>query len=486
MPPKDVFSRWLSMVKEDINGAYLVARREVRDQFRDWRIVFPILALTVFFPGLMNYTADKMVRFVEQYDAPLVGDRLIPFLLMIVGFFPISVSLVIALESFVGEKERLTIEPLFCTPLSDRQIYFGKLIASLAYPLCTSFLGILTYLIGIRIKVGWSAPPVLLIQIIVLTTMQALVMVSGAVVVSSQMTSVRAANLLASFIVIPMAFLIQAESAIMFWGRYDALWWIAAGQMVIAALLIRSGLAQFHREDLLEREYDALNLKWLWRTFWSAFIGQARSIPEWYRKEVFPSLRGILMPAGLTAVLLLMSVVIGMKQAEIFVLPDELLKPAWMMDNLAGRMDTLKLLPASSVGLVWLQNIRAILIATLGGILTFGVLGVLILALPFGLIGYFMASMARVGLPAVTFLSAFVLPHATVEVPAILIAGGAILRLGAALATPAHGQTIGEAWITAFAKWAKVMVGMVIPLLLIAATLEMMVTPRLAAWLLSR
>ncbi|MFZ5808269.1 MAG: stage II sporulation protein M [Chloroflexota bacterium] len=476
----------IEQAREDWNGMYLIARREVRDQFRDWRIIFPILFITLFFPGLMNYTADQMVSFVEKYDAPIVGDRLIPFLLMIVGFFPISVSLVIALESFVGEKERLTIEPLLCTPLTDRQMYFGKLLASLVYPLCASYLGIAVYLIGIYTQVGWTATPLFLLQILVLTTMQAIVMVSGAVVVSSQMTSVRAANLLSSFIVIPMAFLIQAEAAIMFWGKDEALWWIAAGQLVIAGLLVRAGLAQFRREELLERELDTLNLKWIWRTFWRAFKGGARSLGQWYGGEVYRCAKRSLLPASLTAVMMGLAVYIGMREAEVFVLPDDLLRPDWMMGSLAGRLDALKLLPATSVGMVWLQNVRAILIATLGGILTFGVLGVLILALPFGLIGYFMASMARVGMPAGVFLSAFVLPHATLEVPAILLAGGAILRLGASLATPAHGRPVGEAWLEAFADWAKVMFGVVVPLLLGAAILELMVTPRLALWILSR
>ena len=96
----------------DLKPALIVTRREVRDQFRDWRILLPIIALTLFFPALMNITAREAVGFVEEYGAPVIGDRLVPFLLMVVGFFPISVSLVIALESFVGEKERRSIEPL--------------------------------------------------------------------------------------------------------------------------------------------------------------------------------------------------------------------------------------------------------------------------------------------------------------------------------------------------------------------------------------
>ena len=107
----------------NLKKAWIITRREVRDQFRDWRIIAPIIILTVFFPGLMNFTAQQAVDFVGKYGAPIIADRLIPFLLMVVGFFPISVSLVIALESFVGEKERRSIEPLLSSPLTDVQLY---------------------------------------------------------------------------------------------------------------------------------------------------------------------------------------------------------------------------------------------------------------------------------------------------------------------------------------------------------------------------
>ncbi len=126
----------------DLKPALIVTRREVRDQFRDWRILLPIIALTLFFPALMNFAAREAVSFVEQYGAAIIGDRLIPFLLMVVGFFPISVSLVIALESFVGEKERRSIEPLLSSPLSDLQLYVGKLLAVMLPPLLASYLGI--------------------------------------------------------------------------------------------------------------------------------------------------------------------------------------------------------------------------------------------------------------------------------------------------------------------------------------------------------
>jgi uncharacterized membrane protein SpoIIM required for sporulation/ABC-type transport system involved in multi-copper enzyme maturation permease subunit len=467
-------------------GMFLVAAREVREQFRDWRIIVPILILTLFFPALMNYTANRLVHFVQQYDAPIIGERLIPFLLMVVGFFPMSISLVIALESFVGEKERLTIEPLLCTPLSDSQLYFGKLLASLTPPLSASYLGTLVYLIGVTYKVGWRADPLFLLQIFILATMQALVMVSGAVVISSQTTSVRAANLLASFIIIPMALLLQAESAMMFWGRYHALWWVAVGLLIIAGLLIRAGLAQFRREELLEREMDTLNLRWIGRTFWRFFKGEARSLGGWWRSEVLRSGRKTLLPSLLTILVLLLGGIVGASQAKVFVLPAEIIQTYWNRGELVNRLGGLQWLPTYTVGLVWLQNLRAILLASVGGFFSFGVLGMLVLLLPFALIGYFMATLAQAGISPGVFLTAFILPHAVFEVPAILMAGGAILRMGASFAAPTRGQTVGEAWLKALADWAKVMIGMVMPFLFAAAVVEMLITPRLALWLISR
>ena len=72
-----------------VEPAWWVLKREVRDQFRDWRITIPIILLTLVFPFIMNFMADRVVGFVAQYGAILISERLIPFFLLIVGFFPI-------------------------------------------------------------------------------------------------------------------------------------------------------------------------------------------------------------------------------------------------------------------------------------------------------------------------------------------------------------------------------------------------------------
>jgi ABC-type Na+ efflux pump permease subunit len=185
--------------------------RELRDYLRDWRILFPIFTLTLLFPLVMRFVTGYLeASFYERWGAEGVTTRLLPLMLLLVGFVPISISLVIALEAFVGEKERMSLEPLLATPLSDLQLYLGKTIAALLLPLMAGTVGIAFYLVVLPIET--RPDPMTLLQIILLTLGKALVMVSGAVIISSQTTSVRAANLLASFVIIPMTLLIQQES----------------------------------------------------------------------------------------------------------------------------------------------------------------------------------------------------------------------------------------------------------------------------------
>jgi ABC-type transport system involved in multi-copper enzyme maturation permease subunit len=472
----------------DLRKAMIITRREVRDQFKDWRIIAPIIILTVFFPGLMNFTAQQAVDFVAKYGAPIIADRLIPFLLMVVGFFPISVSLVIALESFVGEKERRSIEPLLSSPLSDVQLYLGKLMAVIFPPLIGSFLGISVYLIGVYRQVGWSPEPTLLIQVVALAAVQSLVMVSGAVVVSSQTTSVRAANLLASFIIIPMAILLVGESMIMFWAKYEVLWWAIFGQAIIAWLLIRTGIAHFNREELLGRELDTLNLKWAWHVFRDAFWGKKAAAWQWWKVNVWGIVRDMKWALLLVIFVSFGAVFVGAAQAEVFPIPASLLEWGNLEEGLVTGIEDfgpIRFFSVQGLGIIFLHNLRAIALNSLLGIFSFGVLGIITLVLPFSIIGYFSAIVGQTGLSPALFLAGFVLPHGIFEIPAIILTGALIVRLGLTLVTPNKHYTIGEAWIRTLADWTRLILFLIIPLLIAASFMEVFVTPRIALALFS-
>jgi uncharacterized membrane protein SpoIIM required for sporulation len=472
-----------------LEPALIVMRREIRDMLRDWRIIFPVVILTLFFPGLMNFTASRVLNFVEQYGANIIAERFIPFLLMIVGFFPITVSLVIALESFAGETERRSIEPLLGSPLADWQLYLGKLLASLLPPLAASYMGVIVYLVGIYRNTGWRPEPMFLVLIMILNAVQALVMVAGAVVVSTQTTSVRAANLLSSFIIVPMALLIQGESVMMLWANYSVLWWAVIGQAILAGLLVRMGITHFNREELLGREIDTLNMAWMWKVFRRAFAGQAHNLLEWYTKEIPRSLRRLKVPVVVMALLLVVAIGVGLSQVKYVGSMSKDLGLDQLTNLNKDFLNQFRQLGFFSVGgvaYIWLHNLRAVAIAVVLGVFTFGVLGALVLMLPMTLIGFLSGLAGLTGTSPLVYITAFTLPHGLLEIPAMILTGAAILQVGATFVTPARDQTIGEAWIRAMADWARVTVALVVPLFLGAALLEVFLSPSFMIMLLGK
>jgi uncharacterized membrane protein SpoIIM required for sporulation/ABC-type transport system involved in multi-copper enzyme maturation permease subunit len=470
---------------DKIRPALIITQREVRDQLRDWRVIFPVVALTLFFPFLMNFTAGQILDFVNRYGADLVGARLIPFLMMVVGFFPMTVSLVIALESFVGERERMSIEPLLNSPLADWQLYLGKLLAATIAPLVTSYLGIFVYLIGLVANNTPLPPTELIFQILAITTVQAVLMVAGAIVVSTQSTSVRAANLLASFIIIPMALLIEGESLVMFYGDYSTLWWAVVGVILLSILLIRVGLAHFRREVLLGREIDKLNLRWGGRTFWNTFKGEAKSIKDWYLREIPRTLRGMKKPILILALLMIIGAIIGVMIAEQYPLPLNKVKVEGNIELSAQNIqDIFPLFSPVSFFKYLFRNLTTLLLSALLGMVSLGILGTLPVIGTAAVGGYLIAILANYGLPVIPLFVGFILPHGVFELSAAILASAALLQAGAKLATPLSGKSVGEVWISGVATWFKVLIGIVLPLLIIAAAVEVWITPRIGLALL--
>ena len=464
-----------------LKPVWLVAGRELRDQLRDWRVLTPMVILVLCFPILMNEFAKQTVDFLNQYNANLILERLVPFSIMIIGFFPITISLVVALESFVGEKERGTIEPLLSAPLDDWQLYFGKLLVGVVTPLIASYLSIAFYLVMISRQELTIPPLPVMVQLILLTTAHATLMVSAAIVISVQSTTVKAANLLASFVVIPVAILMQGEAVMLFWGNEQVLWLAIAGVMIIALLLIRVGIAHFQREYLLGREIDVINLRWIWRTFWANFLGGARSLGDWYGNVLGSALRRILPAVFFVALIAGVSIWLGhdwvirnVSETIALASPDDLDKVEELVRELP---DLANLREHISASFLFLNNTRAMVAIFLAGLVSFSVLGVLFYMVNIGLIGGVFAIFELLGLSPWPIFLAGVLPHGILEIPALMIGSAAVLYLGAALVTPQTGKSMGEVVLMLLADWTKIFVGVVVPMLALAAVIEAYVTP---------
>lgn len=483
---------------ETFSNALIVTRREMRDSLRDWRIIVPIIILTFGFPFLAQFIASAFANFVEDFGANLIAGRTIPFLLMIVGFFPISISLVIALETFVGEKERRSLEPLLSTPLTNTELYIGKTLAAMIPPLIASYGGMIVY--GISLIFGeleWRPQPMLVVQIVLMTTVQALVMVTGAVVVSSQTTSTRAANLLASFIIIPMSLVIQGESVIMFLAPdaespngIAALWAVIVGMAVVCILLLRVGNAIFNREELLGRSLDQINLKQSFKQIWRWFRAIddqgtiAPNLIAWYVRGVPSSLRRMRSSIGVTVLVFAIALIGGVLFGQFSDFQLNLPRNVANAEIAANLDQTTGLFFGSSpVMAIFTNNLRLLVGALLVGLFSFGVMALVLTPGVWFVIGYVFVQIAKAGYDLGVFLPA-ILTHGVVEIPTIVLATAAALRLGAVVTRQTAGMTVGQAWTIALGDSLKIFIGVVIPGLFVAALIESFVTPQVVRSLL--
>ncbi|MBC8077089.1 MAG: stage II sporulation protein M [Chloroflexales bacterium] len=471
--------------------------REVRETLSDWRILLPILVLTVALPLALVSGVPFAVRFLESQD--LVA-QLVPFVILLVGFVPSSFSLITALESFVGERERNSLESLLAMPVSDGSLYLAKLGSSLVPPLITSYVGMLVFAAGTA-----SAHPqiysgamdgVRLVQLLLMITVMTVVMVAGAVIISSHTSSIRAATLLASGILVPMATLLMTQSVLIIARRWDVLWIIIPALMVVAVAFARTGMAAFNREEILSREHEQLNLQHIkatFRTFFSeyrpagispdTYVGLPFSPRRFYQSELGPLLRELRLPILVAVFAALAGLVAGGYVGS-----------TYRVRALDAALAEIGQAPGASVPLallVFANNLRVSLLAPLFSAISFGLFSFLVPAVAFAQIGYVASTLATrggsllemgAGSP-LQFVLAYVLPHGIVELPTFILCAALGLRMGAALLAPPKGFTVAQNLLWSTANFVKVWLLVVAPLVLVGALIEGLITPHIIAWL---
>jgi len=291
---------------------------------------------------------------------------------------------------------------------------------------------------------------------------------------------------LASFIVIPVAILMQGEAVMLFWGNERVLWLGIAGVMIIALLLIRVGIAHFQREYLLGREIDTINLRWMLKTFLQNFTGEAKSLFDWYTRVVSVALRRI-SPAILL-ILLIAGVSIWSSYAWIkdnvadmiaMATPEDIAELEKSMQEVGELPDLSEIQEHLSAPFLFLNNTRAVAFIFLAGMVSFGVLGIMLYMLNIALIGGLYGLFELLGVNPLPIFLAGVAPHGIFEIPALMIGSAVVLYFGAVIVTPQAGKSMGEVILELFADWAKIFIGLVVPLLAIAALIEAYISPRL-------
>jgi uncharacterized membrane protein SpoIIM required for sporulation len=435
-------------MKLDRRKALLVAERDFRDAAGDLRLALAMVGLAAVIP----IAAGTGIRALAYYGggASDLVQRVSIVGAFFVVFLPASYSLVLALESFVGERERSTLEVLLSSPLREAEIYAGKVASVLGISLVLCFGALLVYCAVTFTGLGYF-PLGILLSLAVSTICQVAAMVAGAVIVSANARTMRAANVMASFIILPMSIVLQVEAGLILIGRGEFLWGFAAAMAVGAAILLRMGLQGFSREALLARETGSRDRL---RRAGRALAGAYRQAPAG-----IALLRARAVP--IAAALISFPVGAGLGYLAAGVIPATVARPVLgALLASAANHD-----PAGLALTIFLHNLLAILLAALFAGATLGLSGYLLTALPGALVGY-AAALSSWGLAL-----AGILPSGLLEIPAAAIAGGLAIHIGA---TVIHMEPDGG-WtrrlIAAEAELFKALVWLV-PLLAVAAVLE--------------
>lgn len=461
----------------------VVARRELRDNLTDWRMLFPVIILTFIVPTVILSAALYAIRFIGDNGSVA---RLIPFGLLLSGFLPASFSLITALESFVGEKERNTLESLLAMPMSDGELYLGKLTAALLTPLVSALVAMATFAFWYNV----AAPPAIHNRVrtdimwlmVALIAVKAIVMVAGAVIISSHTTTVRAANLLASFVLVPMSVVVQLEALVIIAQQPQLLWNIFWALLAIAVMLVRTGLSSFNREEILSREHAGFSTKRIWWTF-KQFLKEFQpagvapehytasfSLRRFYRRD-FPALLHEYRAALLVVFLSVMTgLVFGVFALGAY-------RADWLdnfLQRSIGRAPQPSLFHAATTAAT---NLRIALFSNVLSLFSFGIFAFLVPAVEFAQIGYVSGWHAAHGRSAWTYVLAYVLPHGSILLPTLVLSSALGIRIGAALLYAPPGFTIGQNILWSLANAAKVFGLVIAPLLVLAALIEGLVTP---------
>jgi uncharacterized membrane protein SpoIIM required for sporulation len=259
------------------------------------------------------------------------------------------------------------------------------------------------------------------------------------------------------------------------------------------------GVHIFNREELLGREIDELNAASIWRTFRKYFCWErwffgldVQKMPaglRWlgtlvglYVRDIPAVLRRSRLACAAVILALVGSAFVGYAYAQRYQLPPELLNLDQVSIETFTDMPSIEWIPHFSVSWVLSNNVRSLLLAGLLAVFSFGSLSVALLMAPLAIIFFFAAQVVHAGYSPGLFLAAFVLPHGILELPAAIIATALAVRLGATFMSPPQGVTVGEGWLWALADFIKIFVALVVPLLALAAAIEVYVTPYIVVY----
>lgn len=198
---------------------------------------------------------------VSGYD-PVQTIAFLAFMYFFAPLFlilPVMTANVIAADSFVGEKERKTLEALIYTPTTDKELYVAKLLSPWITAIVVSLLGFIGYTIVVNATAnglmgGIFFPNLAWILLAVWVSPAAAGLGLGAMVlVSSRVSTFQEAYQLGGAVVLPVILLLLGQMAGVLYFDVTLVLILGVVLWLADAALFAVGARLFQRGELLAR-----------------------------------------------------------------------------------------------------------------------------------------------------------------------------------------------------------------------------------------
>ncbi len=259
--------RQLALIKKDI--------RSITSNKQVFMVILSVpLALTIVLPSILVIVTALVPDSASDFQAlldmlpitaqegdqvqiilGLVLNKIMPVFFLLI---PIMASSVMAASSFVGEKEKNTLETLLYSPLSLKQLFQAKILAGFSVGMIVSFISFVAMMIVLQIEMliltGAVILPDISWLIIMLLIAPSISLVSIGITVrgSAKSQTMEEAQQRAVFLVFPIIGLVVGQ----FTGIILVNSWLLLGiGMVLAltaALIIKNIVGKFTYEKLLK------------------------------------------------------------------------------------------------------------------------------------------------------------------------------------------------------------------------------------------
>lgn len=265
----------------------LVFGKDWREVKRNWQVILPMIVIPFMFSTLLpvlvivlpslatvpeSSSGDfgAMINSLPSYvrnEIAGMTDRQAMVYIMSLYFFapffliiPLMASSVIASDSFAGEKERKTIEALLATPISDSELFLGKILVSFIPSMIVTIVSFLIYstvvnIVSFVLLNGRILLPNLIWIILILGVAPTLALASIglAVIVSARVKGFREAQQITAILLIPILGLVfgQISGAIVLGPVMIVLLVGLFG--IIDLVVFNIGVRMFKREEILSK-----------------------------------------------------------------------------------------------------------------------------------------------------------------------------------------------------------------------------------------